>query len=78
MPIPEETLQVIREAADAAAWCNDFAAHAPLVLALIAAYREQGTALAARDAETTTLRAALEWSGENARLCRLIHSGGDV
>lgn len=30
-----------------------------------------------RDAEIATLREALEFYGENARLCRLIHSGGD-
>jgi hypothetical protein len=28
--------------------------------------------------ENTRLKEALEWYGENARLCRLIHSGGDA
>jgi hypothetical protein len=29
-------------------------------------------------AQVATLREALGWYGENARLCRLIHSGGDI
>lgn len=37
-----------------------------------------GELLAARDVEIATLRAALEWYEQNARLCRLIHSGGDA
>ena len=30
------------------------------------------------EARTKLLEETLEWYGENARLCRLIHSGGDV
>ena len=33
--------------------------------------------LAALTAERDRMRKALEWYGENARLCRLIHSEGD-
>ena len=35
-------------------------------------------ALTAKDAEITRLREALQWYGEQAHLCRLIHSGGDT
>ena len=33
---------------------------------------------AEKDAEIARLREALEWYGEQARLCRLIHSEGDA
>ena len=39
--------------------------------------QEDDTRLRAVEKERDALRAALEWYGENARLCRLIHSEGD-
>jgi hypothetical protein len=45
--------------------------------ALIALAPDMAQAILDMQAEVERLRAALEWYGENARLARLIHSGGD-
>ena len=39
---------------------------------------QAAAALIAQDAELKRYREALEWYGEQARLSRLIHSGGDT
>jgi hypothetical protein len=40
--------------------------------------KEERAAAAALREENGRLRAALEWYGEQSRLCRLIHSEGDA
>jgi hypothetical protein len=54
------------------------AANPQAILALLDERDALTARVAALEAENEKLAAALNWYGENARLCRLIHSEGDA